>query len=208
MNGLDISDFPEMGRGIMASKPIEPGQEVLYIPSHLIISSSLIKNSTDKTHQLFSKLFSTDHELLAAFILFERAKVTSFWTPYLSILPSYVPNLAHYIGTELEELQDRTLVQEVRESTQKTIQNFNQFKQKVAPYWLTNINDVTLQDYIWVSSILDSRGFRFRGAIHLAPFSDMFNYSPHSDPRPPNSGNFFLEHHKLSSDALQVTADR
>lgn len=36
----------------------------------------------------------------------------------------------------------------------------------------------------------------------------MFNYSPHPDTRSAESGEFYLLHHKLHSDSLEVLVDR
>jgi protein-histidine N-methyltransferase len=210
VNGLDIHDFPEMGRGLLATRNISKGEKILFIPKKLILSSNHAKTSNDPLHrQLYESFSSKDNELMIAFILLEKARgKDSFWYPYLNVLPTYVPNLAQFDKEELSELQSPAFSDEVIDSWHQTIKSFNYFHDQIQTYWPSDPQLVTLQEYMWASSIVDSRGFRFRGEINLAPFSDMFNYSPHPDPRPPDAGNFFLEHHILSKDGLEVHADR
>ena len=200
-----------MGRGLLAVKNITKGEKILFIPKKLILSSNTIKYSSDPLHrQLYESFSNKDNaELMIAFILLEKYRdKESFWYPYLQVLPTYVPNLAQFDKEELNELQSPAFADEVIDSWHQTIQNFNYFHDQIKAYWPSDPQHVTLQEYMWASSIVDSRGFRFRGEINLAPYSDMFNYSPHPDPRSPDGGNFFLEHHILSKDGLEVHADR
>lgn len=209
VNGLDIYNFPDMGRGLIAIKNISRGEKVLFIPKKLILSSNLVKTSSDLIHRKLFESFPQDNELMIALVLLEKIRgKDSFWSPYIKVLPKHVPNLAQYDREELELLQSPTFSDGVMANWHHTIQSYNEFLEKVKSYWPSNPKLVTLQDYMWASSIIDSRGFRFKGEINLAPFSDMFNYSPHPDPRPSNGGNFFLEHHILNTNGLDVLADR
>ena len=208
VNGLDVADFDGMGRGIQAASDIVPNQEVLFIPAHMIISLNTVKLSQDSDHQQLYRLFSDPQELITAFILFERAKgEDSFWKPYFDVLPEYVPNLGHCGGDELEGLQHPPFTNEVKRNNKKTRTAFQNFLIKTNEIWPSSVPAREL-DYMWAASIVDSRAFRFKGNINLAPFSDMFNYHPHDEPRQPNAGNFFLQHHKLTAAGLYVTADR
>lgn len=208
VNGLDVADFEGMGRGILAASDIVPDQDVLFIPSHLIISANTIARSSDSDHQQLYKLFPDEQELITAFILLERAKDNdSFWKPYFDVLPDYVPNLGHCNADELDGLQHPPFANEVKRVNKKTRAAFQNFLIKTNEIWPTSAPAREL-DYMWAASIVDSRAFRFRGSINLVPFSDMFNYHPHEDKRQPNAGNFFLKHHKLSTTGLYVSADR
>lgn len=208
-NGLDLGIFPEMGRGVLASRDITSGQEVLFIPTSLIFSALSAQNSEDEVHRKLGKIFANHEELIVALILLEKCRGnSSFWKPYLDVLPNYVPNLNTYSKAELAELQDSSFADEVAQGWQRVASQIRHFKQKASLIWPCDIELVSMDDYLWASSIVDSRAFRFQGAVNLAPFSEMFNYFPHSEPRRYNAGNFFLNHHRLSKAGLQVLADR
>jgi hypothetical protein len=214
VTGLTIHDFSDMGRGLLTTKNISKNERVLFIPKKMILSSHLAKTSSDPLHRHLIDSFPKDHELMIAFLLLEKSRSKeSFWFPYLKVLPQYVPNLAQFDREELSELQNPSYSNEVMATWHQTVQSYNYFLEKIVSYWpvpssSSSSPPVTLQEYLWASSIIDSRGFRFHGEINLAPYSDMFNYSPHPDPRPSDGGNFFLEHHHLTDDGLVVLADR
>lgn len=208
INGLDVAEFEGMGRGIQAAKNVVPDQEVLFIPASMIISSSTVKNSDDQGHKQLFKLFQDEQELITAFILFERARgEDSFWKPYFDVLPEYIPNLGHCSPDELDGLQHPPFANEVKRTNKKTREAHQNFIIKTNEIWPSSVSATEL-DYMWAASVVDSRAFRFKGSINLVPFSDMFNYQAHGEPRQPNAGNFFLKHHKLTSSGLHVTADR
>lgn len=208
VHGLDVAEFEGMGRGIQAASDIVPDQDVLFIPASMIISSNTVRTSDDSDHKQLFKLFQDEQELITAFILFERAKgEDSFWKPYFDVLPDYIPNLGHCSAEELEGLQHPPFTNEVKRTNKKTRAAFQNFLIKTNEIWPSSVT-ATEHDYMWAASVVDSRAFRFKGSINLAPFSDMFNYAPHSEARTPNAGNFFLKHHKLTSAGLQVSADR
>jgi hypothetical protein len=209
VTGLTIHDFADMGRGLLTTKNITKDQRVLFIPKKMILSSKLAKASSDLLHRQLFDSFPKDNELMIAFLLLEKSRdKDSFWAPYLAVLPRYVPNLAQFDRDELNELQSPSFSTEVMSTWRETIQSYNHFLEEVGRYWPRTLSQPTLQDYLWAASIIDSRGFRFHGEINLAPYSDMFNYSPHPDPRPSNGGNFFLDHHHLTEEGLVVEADR
>jgi hypothetical protein len=209
VTGLDLATFPQMGRGVLASKDITSGQEVLFIPTPLIMSAVSAENSDDEMHRKLAKIFVNHEELIIALILLEKCRgQSSFWKPYLDVLPDYVPNMNAFSKAELAELQEPSFADEVTSGWQRFASQIRHFRQKAAPIWPCDIEKITMDDYLWASSIVDSRAFRFQGAVNLAPYSEMFNYLPHSEPRRYNAGNFFLNHHRLSKAGLQVLADR
>ena len=208
-SGLGLGTFTGVGRGVLVEKDIISGQEVLFVPSSMIFSANSAQNSPDELHRKLAKIFVNHEELVIALILLEKCRGDqSFWKPYLDILPDYVPNLNTFSKSELAELQDPSFADEVVQGWQRLASQMHQFRQKAAPIWPCDIDQITMNEYLWASSIVDSRGFRLQGSVNLAPFADMFNYRPHPQTRAYNGGNFFLKHHRLSKTGLQVVADR
>lgn len=212
---IGLKTFDGMGRGIEVLKNINSNDEIIRIPNKLIFSTRDLGNSNDKIHQQFSLLLSKDKDggeesIIAALLLEKQRGIKSFFKPYIDILPKYVSNLIHFNEEELKELQNPEFENDAMNSQKKVNLSFQTFL-KIAPsVWPNdlNINDITLQDYHWASSIVDSRGLRFRGQVYLAPLADMFNYAPHSDRRESSAGEFYLKHHQLGDEELVILADR
>lgn len=206
---ITLKEFPVMGRGISPLKHIQDGSEIIRVPNNLVISTSLLGKSSDRVIQHFLKNFESDEEIIAAFLLYEKSKgVASFWKPYLDVLPSYVPNLSQFSESELEELQDSRLEESVKQSQHELRKSYFHFIEKSSTIWPKS-SEISLFKYKWAYSVIDSRGLRFKGKIHLVPMSDMFNYKPHAESRQAQSGEFFLKYHKLQNDgSIVVLADR
>ena len=214
-----------MGRGVRTIQSLKEGERILHIPSHLMITVDTILKSTHYTHINLVKMVShvlsqSKHRsnsggediLIALFLLMEQEKEDkSFWAPYLRILPEFVPNLSYLNENDYKELEDAAFRNEVRQ--QNT--DYNATYTVIEPYLQTlwkstfNISAPSFGHYLWALSIVNSRGLRFQGRIHLAPFADIFNYNAHPVLRGSDGGNFFLKHHKrLNDGSLEIYADR
>jgi hypothetical protein len=214
-----------MGRGVRAIKPLQDGARVLSIPPHLMITVDTILKSTHFTHKNLVRMVSHvltqarhrsnsggEDVLIALFLLMEQEKEdASFWAPYLRILPEFVPNLSYLNENDYNELEDVIFRKEVFNQNSEYNVTYSLLEPSLETLWRStfNISAPSFGHYLWALSIVNSRGLRFHGRIHLAPFADMFNYSPHPVLRGSDKGNFFLEHHKkLDDGSLEVYADR
>ena len=214
---IGLSSFARMGRGIQALGNISSGEEVLRVPASLILSISTLAESRDPVHKAIVRSFGSDsgEDVVIAALLLElsRSDKSRFYE-YISVLPRNVPNLSYFSKDSLAELQHAELQRDVLDSQGTLAQRFASFLRNAEAFWPQHgldihLTQLTLNDYRWAVSIMDSRGLRFKGKVYLAPFADMFNYAPHPLSRPANSGEFFLEHHKLHRDGhLAIFADR
>jgi hypothetical protein len=204
---VTIASTDTMGRGVFAQSDISEGDVLLEIPKKIIICLDTIKSSNDPIVSSLPLAFQTDEEVLAAFLLLEKSRSeSSFWKPYLDVLPIYIPNLLFFNKVELKALGDDSMMQKAILSRARVERQYLYYLSKADDFQLPQ--HVQLQDYFWARAVLDSRGLRFQGKTHLAPFSDMFNYKPHHQQRQASMGNFFLKHHALSDKALVVSSDR
>ena len=203
-----------MGYGIVATSNIVESSKIVTIPKKIILCYDEIQKYNDELYQRLIKQFNLrkhnsnyDDELVIAALLIEwNKKDSSIFSPYIRVLPTHVPNLLHYNAEELEQLHDTKFAEHIRTSNDN---NYNDYLELVAILKdISYNNEITYDDYKWASSVLDSRGLRFKGRVHLAPFADMFNYKPHPTPRKAGNGNFFLKHHVLSDKSLTIYADR
>ena len=212
---MTLREFKGMGRGVAAIQAIAAGTEIVQVPVNLTFSAKSLKMSNDPIHVKISQLGLEDELSVVAVVLLEKMRgVSSFYNEYISILPKRVPNLSYFSAMSLAELQNPLLEKEIASSKIVFQKNFDLFKEKVSvflppvPFINSNSNEADdaqatgglLEEFKWASSIVDSRGLRFRGKVYLSPFVDMFNYAPHPIERGSDNGAFFLKHHVLEEE--------
>ncbi len=211
---MSIAHFGDMGYGIIATSKLAESSKIITIPKKIILCYDEILKYDDEIYQSLVREFNLrkqnsnyDDELVIAALLIERnKKESSIFSPYIRVLPTHVPNFIHYDTEELEQLQDAKFAQHIIATNGN---NYNDYLELVSILKEISYNhEITYDDYKWASSVLDSRGLRFKGRVHLAPLADMFNYKPHPIPRKAGNGNFFLKHHVLSDKSLTIFADR
>jgi len=209
---VGLADFAGMGRGVQATSDVEVDSEVMVIPNKLILSQNNLLASSDPLHAQIAKVAASGEQAVIGALLLEKTRgEQSFFYEYLQVLPEHVPNLSYFSAKSLESLQSPALASEMLFEQRQSRQDFSALTKAVRKIWPGGRKALpTWEDYQWAKSILDSRGLRFSGVVHLAPFADMFNYGPHSDKRQAQEGNFFLTHHKLDAEAgvLRILADR
>ena len=212
INSVGLGHFQDQGRGIIASKDVQAGQTVLSIPMKIMFSADRIKASRDSVDKEIVKLFTDDDDIVLASLLYESFRGSeSFFAPYLQLLPAYVPSLLYFSAEALVELQDPDFEKEGIDMQASARASYFKFMTQVTTKWPKEaVDGLTFEQYLWGLSIVNSRGLRFKGKVHLVPFSDMFNYAPHSEPRRATNGEFFLLHHKLDSNSkeLIISSDR
>lgn len=165
-------------------------------------------SSADRTHRKIAKMFKNQEQAVIGILAYEKLRGNeSLWAPYFDILPNYVSNFA-FSGFLPGELQDEKLEKDAVNTVSRLRTDFKIFEKTVKPFWPPSVPAPTIDIYQWASAVIDSRALRFEGDIKLIPITDIFNYAPHPVRRKKNSGNFFLQHHKLSDKGLVVTADR
>ena len=215
-HGVSLIETESMGRGVFANRNVKEGDKLIEVPRNLVICSEMVEHSMDSLHQELYRLFRlrSEEELLIAFILTEKSRgIQSVWKPYLDVLPVSVVNLLSFSGDELSMLQDENLQSEVKDFKDRVDRNYFSFLEIVGNSAVinkeVNLNFTSKDTYFWAQAVLDSRGLRFQGKIHLAPFTDMFNYYPHEKSRENLSGDFFLKYHFFDRrGSLIVLADR
>eukprot|EP00605_Chrysophyceae_sp_TOSAG23-4_P000492 GSChrysophyteH1.ASY1.ANO1.551.1 assembled CDS len=211
-NKVGLEDFPGMGKGVSAIEDIQAEEEILNIPMHLILSKTSLMESEDPLHVTIAQTFQQDDHVIISVLLLEKQRGTgSRFYEYISVLPEMVPNLSFFSKSSLEHLQDSELISEVLYEQAETRGAYKAFASKAKKFWPGGRKALpTLAEWKWAAAVVDSRGLRFQGKIHLAPFADMFNYEPHVESRKADSGTYFLKHHHLSDTdgSLRISADR
>ncbi|KAF5750116.1 histone-lysine N-methyltransferase setd3 isoform X1 [Tripterygium wilfordii] len=113
---VEISQDGTNGLGLVASRGIQKGSELIILPDHLPL-----KFASDGGNGADSVLANLAREVpeelwamkLGLRLLQERAKVESFWWPYISNLPETYSVPIFFSGEDIKNLQYAPLVHQV-----------------------------------------------------------------------------------------------
>ncbi|RHY49161.1 hypothetical protein DYB30_012129 [Aphanomyces astaci] len=155
IGNVQLAAFPGMGIGVQTTSDITEKDEVLYLPRDLVICRDTV------TKQLPREFLRTgphaDDDLLATFLLLERLKgPASKWAPYLA-----------------------ALIQLIGDAKRSTTAAFKALLRKLSAVLKKRKASLSLDDYIWATSVLGSRALTIQGVRYLVPFADMFNGQSH-----------------------------
>ncbi|KAL1327837.1 hypothetical protein HN51_037827 [Arachis hypogaea] len=189
---IKIALHPSHGLGLLANQQIPKGSDLIVLPDHI----PLRFNHQDATHSLLLQLARHVPEELWAMrlglkLLQERAKVGSFWWPYISNLPETYTVPIFFPGEDIKNLQYAPLLHQVN----KRCRFLLDFEQEVK-HALVNLTpdkhpfggqEVDASSLGWAMSAVSSRAFRLYGdkrpdGIHIdipmmLPLIDMCNHS-------------------------------
>ena len=176
-----VEDFELSGRGVLARKDIQQGEQILTVPPQCLMTKAAA------VQQLGPRVVTDsmgDYVALAMLLISERAKgASSFWAPYINILPTVEEvgqtwtwnedDLAMLKGSSVTDSSDslrRKLQRDLEQLTAETI----------TPNGLDPAV-FTWEAWEWAFSMLFSRAINLRETEELAmvPYADLLNHSPY-----------------------------
>ena len=150
--GIGIQSYSADYRGIECKQHVEENSQVLHIPLQLSLSAS--KASSHPIHaKIIASLGQPDLALIAI-LLYEKNNKDSFWKPYLNILPNQVRNALYFTKEELEAFQNPSLRKRVLALQKQMNENYNTLIKKWNELHISE-NSITIEDFMWASSIID-----------------------------------------------------
>ncbi|KHG01954.1 Histone-lysine N-methyltransferase setd3 [Gossypium arboreum] len=191
---VTITQDTTYGLGLVASGGIPKGSDLIVLPEHVPL-----KFQSDKDDEADSVLLPLSNRVpeelwamkLGLKLLQERAKVGSFWWPYISNLPETYTVPIFFSGEDIKNLQYAPLLYQVN----KRCRFLLEFEQEVKNV-LKNLKpsehpfggqDVDASSLGWAMSAVSSRAFRLYGkklpnGTHsdipmMLPLIDMCNHS-------------------------------
>lgn len=203
---LDCYRFPDTGRGLKALKYVESNEIIVKIPKNLLITTSVISQSSIQ-HIISNPEISDAQGALAAFLVYEvHLGDESAWKPYLDSIPQAFNNPYFCTTREKENLPSYLLdmlnIQSAKiKSTYLALRTAlkNTFKHCIGNDFFSprmeecphcNLlyeNIITFAKYQWAYFVINTRAVyidqqeeqvKFRNNnLALAPFLDLFNHS-------------------------------
>ncbi|XP_042469018.1 actin-histidine N-methyltransferase-like [Zingiber officinale] len=218
---ITVSDRGPYGLGVVATGDIQPGSELIALPSHLPLFFERCPHNDDGGgHSTLMQLaLRIPDELwsmrLGLRLLQERAAVDSFWWPYISNLPETYSVPIFFSGDDIKILHYAPLTHQVN----KRCRFLLEFEKEIK-LMLDNVSprdhpfagqDVNSSSLGWAMSAVSSRAFRLHGEVlsndkkdipMLLPLIDMCNHS-----FIPNARIFQEQNTNSQNMSIKVVAD-
>lgn len=192
---IKISQDGTNGLGLIASHDIPKGSQLIVLPDNIPLKFGA-GDGVDEAHSVLVKLAQNIPDELWAMklglkLLQERARVNSFWWPYISNLPQTYSVPIFFQGEDIKNLQYAPLLYQVNRRC-RFLLDFEQevklavenLKQNDHPF---GRQDVDASSLGWSMSAVSSRAFRLYGkklpdgtcidAPMMLPLIDMCNHA-------------------------------
>lgn len=189
-------DTTNYGLGLFASAEIPKGSDLIVLPDHVPLKFQSDNNKDDEATSILLHLSNQVPEELWAMklglrLLQERAKIGSFWWPYISNLPETYSVPIFFTGEDIKNLQYAPLLYQVNkrcrfllEFEQEVKNALKNLKPSEHPFGCQYVDASSLG---WAMSAVSSRAFRLYGkklpdGTHsdipmMLPLIDMCNHS-------------------------------
>ena len=198
---LQMRFYSEDYRGVHSTGFIHRDDLILFIPKSHIITLEIAKSSPigSKMVEANLDLLSPKHSYLSTFVLQEKQKPSSFWQPYLEILPQKFRNFPIFFTEEEKEwLKGSPFLDQVNEKIDDIRVDYNTICEAVPEY-----SEFPIEEFSKIRMAVSSRifGMQIDGVKTdgFVPYADMLN---HRRPRQ-TSWNYDQEKGGFVIDALE-----
>ncbi|XP_078699190.1 SET domain-containing protein 4-like [Branchiostoma floridae x Branchiostoma belcheri] len=190
---LVLTDFPDTGRGVMATRNLKAGDCIVSLPENLLITTTTVVNSHLAQFIKNWKPPLTPKQVLSLYLIAEKSRgKDSFWYPYLQTLPTSYTTPSYFSTAEVDALppavREATLQhRRVLQGSYKSLKASLHTLEPLFPDWKAVF---TFKSYRWAWATVYTRSVYKKGpgwefldpsdpdVYALAPFLDMLNHSP------------------------------
>ncbi len=177
-----------MRMGVFATAAIRPERAYLAVPLKIVIDErTIFADST--VGPVFRRLHSANlghlsvaknQIALALFLIHQRfiARNTSFWYPYIRLLPTSHDVPMFYTDDDLHKLRGTLIPDKVHQMRQRHVSDFDTLTRSSAFRSESSTfprHTFTIEHYRWAVGILNTRMIWWDGEPHLVPMLDMIN---------------------------------
>jgi protein-histidine N-methyltransferase len=164
-------------RGIYARAAIRPGEAVLEVPRQCIITAEVAQESLLGTKIMAPGIsLSNPQSHLAAFLLEQRSRKDSWWTPYIGILPATFPSFPlSFSGNELEMLKGSFTLKMIEDLRREIRQDYQNLCERICGF-----HQFSYPEFEWAFQVVGSRAFIFEAGGQqiraLVPMADLLDH--------------------------------
>jgi len=164
-------------RAIFAKRTVKMDEDVLYVPLCQLMTSEIARASKVGKQIIESRVhLRSRHSFLAAYVLQEKAKPSSYWKPYIDILPQEYDTIPLFFSSEqLSELEGSMSLDKMRERHQSLRCEYNNLVENVPMF-----SEFSYDSFVWARLVVITRifgmvidGVKTEG---LVPMADMLNH--------------------------------
>ncbi|WDD96593.1 SET domain-containing protein [Thalassomonas actiniarum] len=167
---LVINTSSDGERRLVAAYPLMAGEKLLTLPQSHLMGGGVARQS-DIGEKLLQAGIKEGHALLSAYLLQENNRENSFWAPYLEMLPAHFNHIPLFYSTDmLCQLQGSPVIEMILMRRFTLEQDYHRLRE------LPEMKDVTLVQYMWARTVINSRCFTLNGEVVLGPLLDMANH--------------------------------
>lgn len=180
-----------MGTGVFAVEPISPESLYLSIPLNIVIGKHTVF-PTPVIGPFLTEIermtpFDKNQIVLSLFLIYERfvRGQESFFAPYIATLPQHFDIPEFFTDSELASLKGTSVPRKARINRQQHEREFKWIKDNIALRHpeVFPAGAMTLHNYLWAVSVLNTRMIWWDGEPHLVPMLDMINCREGPNPR-------------------------
>jgi len=174
---LYLQYYSEDYRGVHCLTKVPADDVVLYVPFKYIMTSEVAKASDIGKKIVSSGVdLRSKHSFLASYLLQEKAKKSSFWDPYINILPAKYANMPIFFDEELLGwLKGSFCLGKIADRIDSLRREYDNIRRAVPEFAV-----YSHEQFIWARLVVITRifGLVIQGnkTDGLVPYADMLNH--------------------------------
>jgi len=174
---LSLRFFSDIYRAINSKRYIQADEDVLYVPFCQLMTTEIARASKVGRQIIESGVqLRSRHSMLAAYVLQEKANPTSYWKPYIDILPEAYDTVPLFFSeTQLAELEGSMAIEKIQERHNSLQVEYDNLVEHVPMF-----AEFSYKDFVWARLVIITRifgmvidGIKTEG---LVPMADMLNH--------------------------------
>jgi histone-lysine N-methyltransferase SETD3 len=174
---VEFKTYEDEYRGVHAARNVPNNVILLEVPMNYIMTTDLCKASRlGRRIDTSGVKLMTSHTYVAALLVQERFNPTSFWKPYISILPRTFKTMPlHFQDCEIDELEGSLVLPRLEQQRRNLLHEYNNICKHVPAFQL-----FSLELFTWARLCVLSRIFGFTVKSYktdgIVPLADMLNH--------------------------------
>lgn len=174
---LYLKYYSDDYRGVHCLTKVPEDDIILYVPFKYIMTSEVAKASDIGTKIITSNVdLRSKHSYLASYLLQEKKNESSFWDPYLDILPVFYANMPIFFDEDnLKLLKGSFTLEKIADRIDSLRIEYDNIRRGVPAF-----SKFTHEEFVWARLVVITRifGMAINGnkTDGLVPYADMLNH--------------------------------
>lgn len=174
---LYLQYYSDDYRGVHCLTKVPEDDVILYVPHKYIMTSEVAKASEIGRKIIESNVdLRSKHSYLASYLLQEKHKESSFWDPYLNILPVYYANMPIFFPENLlAMLKGSFSLEKIADRIDSLRREYDNIRRACPDFAL-----FTHEEFVWARLVVITRIFGMQidnnKTDGLVPYADMLNH--------------------------------